>query len=260
VTALPEAFYLPRGDGRYEPTRATESPWDTSAQHGGPPAALLAHEVAATVEPGLRPARVAVDFLGAIPRRELTVEVSPVRPGRLVSLSEARMVVDGRTAVTARCWSIATGPTPPVSTAQTPPPPLPDATEARFFPGLTAWGYGEAIEWRFTSGGYDIPGDAGVWTRVRLPLVAGEELTGTERALLAGDSANGLSSVLPIGDWWSIPPAMSATLLRPPAGEWVHLECRTQLADDGVGMATAVLSDPAGAVGEVAQALLVRER
>ena len=36
----PEAYYLPRGNGRYEPTRATESPWDRKAQHGGPPAAL----------------------------------------------------------------------------------------------------------------------------------------------------------------------------------------------------------------------------
>jgi hypothetical protein len=31
----PEAYYLPRGNGRYEPTRATESPWDRRAQHGG---------------------------------------------------------------------------------------------------------------------------------------------------------------------------------------------------------------------------------
>ncbi|MGY1846983.1 hypothetical protein [Blastococcus sp. SYSU DS1021] len=36
-----EAFYLPLGDNRFAPTRATESPWDHSAQHGGPPSALL---------------------------------------------------------------------------------------------------------------------------------------------------------------------------------------------------------------------------
>jgi hypothetical protein len=52
-----DAFYLPLGDNRYEPTRAPESPWDRDAQHGGPPAALLAHLIDATVEEGLRLAR-----------------------------------------------------------------------------------------------------------------------------------------------------------------------------------------------------------
>jgi hypothetical protein len=53
---------------------------------------------------------------------------------------------------------------------------------------------------------------------------------------------------------------MTATLLRPPAGEWVHLACRTFLTDDGVGLARADLSDPDGLIGEVAQPLLVRRR
>jgi hypothetical protein len=52
---------------------------------------------------------------------------------------------------------------------------------------------------------------------------------------------------------------MTATLLRPPAGEWVHLACRTYLAD-GVGLARADLFDPDGLVGEVAQPLLVQQR
>ena len=38
---------------------------------------------------------------------------------------------------------------------------------------------------------------------------------------------------------------MTATLLRPPAGEWVHLACRTYLADDGFGLARADLFDGA---------------
>ena len=80
VTEIAEAFYLPLGEGRFAPTKATESPWDSAAQHGGPPSALLAHLAGAGADPGQRTARVSVDFLGAIPRRELTVEVSPVRP------------------------------------------------------------------------------------------------------------------------------------------------------------------------------------
>ncbi|HEX5195377.1 MAG TPA: acyl-CoA thioesterase domain-containing protein [Solirubrobacteraceae bacterium] len=77
MTTDADAFYLPLGDNRYEPTRATESPWDRDAQHGGPPAALLAHLIDATVGDGLRLARLSIDFLGAIPRRELAVTVQP---------------------------------------------------------------------------------------------------------------------------------------------------------------------------------------
>src|SRR6202451_3147388 len=110
----PEAYYLPRGNQRYEPTRATESPWDRTAQHGGPPAALLAHAIDQSVEGPLRIGRISVDMLGPIPLREAVVEVSVIKPGRRVQLTEARMIVDGRVAVTAGAWHIAAGDRPPL--------------------------------------------------------------------------------------------------------------------------------------------------
>jgi hypothetical protein len=258
----PEAYYLARGDGRYEPTRATESPWDRTAQHGGPPAALLAHVIGQTVEGPLRIGRISVDILGPVPLREAVVEVSPIKPGRRVHLTEARMIIDGRVAATARTWHIATGDRPPTTGEQhTAPPPVPPRpTTQPFYPGLEDWGYGRSIEWRFTRGGFDSLGAADVWARARLQLVDGVPLTGQDRVLIAADSANGLSLSLPLEQWFSIPPAMTATLLRPPAGEWVHLACRTYLSDDGVGLAHADLSDQGGLIGEVAQPLLVQKR
>jgi hypothetical protein len=257
------AYYLPvgdRGEHRYEPTRATESPWDTKAQHGGPPAALLGHVLSEDSD-GRRLARISVDFLGPIPRRDFSIEVSPLKPGRLTLLNEARMIVDGRVVVIARGWHIATGPQPPVATAEHLPPPLPGPAEQRFFHGLDDWGYGESIEWRFTTGGFaDTSGAADVWTRVRLPLIEGEQVTGQDRALIVADSANGLSAALPMNEWLSIPPTMTTTLLRPPQDDWVHLACRTHLAADGLGLARGALFDPAGLIGEVAQPLLVRQR
>ena len=86
VPSAPEAN-LPRGDGRYEQTRATESPWDRKAQHGGPPAALLAHVIDQTVEGPLRIGHISVDILGPIPLREVVVEVSLIKPGRRVRLT-----------------------------------------------------------------------------------------------------------------------------------------------------------------------------
>jgi Thioesterase-like superfamily len=258
----PEAYYLPRGGGRYEPTLAAESPWERTAQHGGPPAALLAHAIDQAVDGPLRVGRISVDILGPIPLREAVVKVSVIRPGRRVQLTEARMIIDGRVAVTARAWHIATGDRPPaVSEKQTVPPPLPPRPPRQpFYPGLDDWGYGRSIEWRFTRGGFDSLGAADVWARVRLPLIAGVALTGQDRVLILADSANGLSLSLPLEQWFSIPPTMTATLLRPPIGAWVHLACRTYLTDDGIGLARADLSDPDGLVGEVAQPLLVQKR
>jgi hypothetical protein len=203
----PQAYYLPRGNGRYEPTRATESPWDRRAQHGGPPAALLAHVIDQTVPGSMRIGRISLDFLGSIPLREVVVDVSPIKPGRRVQLTEARMSVDGRVAVTARAWHIAAGGYPPASgEVQTTPPPMPSKpTPQRFYPGLDDWGYGHSIEWRFTRGGFDSLGAADVWTRVRLPLVEGVALTSQDRVLIAADSANGLSLSLPLEQWFSIP-------------------------------------------------------
>lgn len=256
-----EAFYLPVGDGRFTPTRATESPWDSSAQHGGPPTALLAHAIDATIDGPLRMGRISMDFLGPIPRREVAVEVSALKPGRRVHLSEATMTVDGRTVVTARAWHIATGPRPPASVESTvSAPALPPRTDQDFFTGLDEWGYGESIEWRFTGGGFGTLGAAAAWTRVRIPLVAGEEISGQARALIVADSANGLSATLPLSRWFSIPPTMTTTMLRAPAGDWVHLACETHLAEDGIGLAHADLLDAEGLVGEVAQPLLVQER
>jgi Thioesterase-like superfamily len=247
------AFYLPLGDNRYEPTRSTESPWDPAMQHGGPPAALLGHLMAAAG----RLARISVDFLGPIPRRPLSVEVTPIKPGRLTALVEARMVIDGKTTVVARGWHLAAGPKPPVVTAPVTPPPLPEAAD----PGLRDWGYGEAIEWRFRDGGFGrYTGHADVWTRVRHPLIEGEELTGTARALIVADSANGLSAAIDMDTWLSIPPGMTTTLLRPADGEWVHLDCRTEVTADGLGLCSGALSDASGRIGEVSQPLLVRQR
>ena len=259
------AFYRPAGPGRYAPTRATESPWDHTAQHGGPPAALLAQAIDDAV-PGaadgtMRLARISLDFLGPIPRREVEVEVSPVKPGRRVHLTDARMVVDGRAVVLARAWHVATGPQPPAAGASFPEiSALPGPREQRYFFGQDDWGYGRAIEWRFVQSDFTELGPADVWTRVRIPLIDGEPLRGLHRALIVADSANGLSAELPLAEWFSIPPTMSTTFLRHPEGEWVNLAASTRFAADGLGVTHAGLADATGWLGEVSQPLLVAAR
>lgn len=84
MSDLPEAFYPPTRDGGHEPTHAAQSLWDTDAQHGGPPAALLAHALDASAAPGMRLARISVDFLGPppAPHRGHRTAARPPRPPR----------------------------------------------------------------------------------------------------------------------------------------------------------------------------------
>ncbi|HET9691646.1 MAG TPA: thioesterase family protein [Acidimicrobiales bacterium] len=268
MATLPEAFYLPAGDGTFEPTEATTSPWDASAQHGGPPTALVATMMqAAADEPasGLRLARVTAELLGPIPRRTVTVRARVARPGRRVCMTEATLAAaddPDRPAVLARAWHIATAARPPApaSPPPAPPGPIPGADEVEPYRPLLGlsdgWGYGAAIDWRFTDGAFHRPGPARVWTRLRIPFVAGAGTTSVQRALVVADAANGVSAELPAG-WGFIPTSVTVHLRRHPAGEWVHMAAITAIGDDGVGLTTGTLADPDGEVGVVTQPLLI---
>lgn len=255
---LPEAFYLPLGDNTFEATYATESPWDTAAQHGGPPTALLGH-VLRTFDPvpGMRIARVTVEFLGAVPRTTVQATARVVRPGRRIRLTEAALTAGDTTVATASAWEIATDGTAPDLSAE--PTRLPGPQPQQFFTGFTRWGYGEAIEWRWIHGSLDELGPAAVWTRARLPLVAGEQLYPLDRVLLTADSANGISGVLPQDKWLFIPPTATVTLHRHPAAEWVSVDAATTVAD-GVGSTLGKLADQYGELGTISQPLLVARR
>ncbi len=137
---------------------------------------------------------------------------------------------------------------------------LPPAQPQQFFPGLGRWGYGDAIEWRFVEGGYDRPGASEVWTRVRLPLVAGTELTGLQRLLVVADSANGISAPLDMREWLFIPPGITVHLTRSPVGEWTRMTAVSDPGVDGIGLTEARLGDAGGECGTATQPVLVTRR
>jgi Thioesterase-like superfamily len=267
---LPAAYYLPLDDGRFEPTDATTSPWDDGAQHGGPPTALLASCLDdAFGRPGLRVARISMDFLGPVLRTAVRVETRLVRPGRRTQLSEATMWAGDRAVATARVWHLATSGQPaggdgsggdgPAHVGL--PTDLPDPQPQRYFGGDRSWGYGRATEWRGMSGGFGRAAGAGdVWTRLRIPLVAGRPLDGLARFAVIADSANGLSAPKSIRDWWFIPPGVTMHLHRYPVGEWVRLTATSDPGEDGIGLTEGTVADALGRCGTVTQPLLVAPR
>jgi hypothetical protein len=125
---------------------------------------------------------------------------------------------------------------------------------------LGEFGYGSAVELRFATGGWWEQRPATVWTRLRVPIVAGEEPTGVQRVLAVADSGNGVSAVLPLSQWLFINTELTVHFRREPRGEWICLDAETTIAEGGAGLARSTLSDDDGAVALGAQALLVAPR
>jgi hypothetical protein len=273
--ALPPAYYLPLGDGLFEATEATMSPWDHAAQHGGPPTALLATCLDdAYGRPGMRVARIGMDFLGPMPRTVVRVETRLIRPGRRTQLSEASLWAGDREVATGRVWHLAAtlgddgdgsaggpgGPGGPGADGVGVPADLPGPQPQRYF-GDDSWGYGRAAEWRMVTGGFGrTTGFGDVWTRLQIPLIEGRPLDGLARFTVMADSANGISAPKSMRDWWVIPPGVTMHLHRYPVGEWIRLTATSDPGHDGIGLTEGTVADALGRCGTVTQPLLVAPR
>lgn len=259
---MPESFYVADRD-LLVPTELTLGPWAAGAQHGGPPSALAARAIERLgSREDWRLARVAVEILSPVPLEPLEVRARIVRPGLNVEMLEASITVaGGRDVLRATAWRMRTAdlaiPAPDGLAA----PPGPDeAQPGAFFEGAPAIGYQTGVELRFLEGGFNEPGPAKAWLRMRKPLVAGEEPSPLQRVLVAADAGNGLSSVLDHRDYLYINTDLTVQLFRPFEGPWVYMDSTTFLAPDGIGLTETVLADHRGRAGRASQTLFVRRR
>ena len=101
-----EAFFVRDGES-FRPTPWTRGPWDPSAQHAGPPAALVARAIEALEPDGQwQVARFTLEILRPIPLTPLRVEVRIARPGRRVQLVEGSLVDERGEVAKASAWRI----------------------------------------------------------------------------------------------------------------------------------------------------------
>jgi hypothetical protein len=267
VSALPGTLYEPEGD-RLVPTGLTRGPWNRDHQHAGPPSALLARAIAReTSIENAQLARLSFDILRPIEIVPLTVEARVLRPGRRVEQLEATLLRadDGEVVMRATAWAMRSdrAELPAGAADPDPPPPGPEGGEPGAF---TVWSrtepvaYHAAFDWSWMSGSFEEPGPATVWTRLRVPLVAGEEPAPLERMLTMADAASGVSAALDWERWIFINVDLGIHLERPPRGEWMAMDARTRFGDSGAGLCTSVLSDESGRVGVSTQSLLVAPR
>lgn len=257
------ALFEPDGS-RYAPTELARGPWSPQALHGGPPAGLLARS--AELAPGgdaMQVARISIELLRPVPLAPLDVETTLLRPGRKVQLVGASLRAGSTEVARAVALRIRTIDLP-VPTVPSPvvPPPGPEAGRAGGAPWESLSDYpafhNQGVEHRFVAGGFDRPGPATDWIRLRLPLVAGEPTSPLARVVAVADFGNGVSWVLPRRDGWQfINPDLTVGLHRLPAGEWVCLEAETAVEPHGIGQSVSRLWDERGRLGWAMQSLLL---
>jgi hypothetical protein len=258
--AVTDALFEPDG-GLLVPGRLTVGPWSPDAQHGGPVAALLARAVEAAPAPGpMQVVRLTVELLRPVPVRPLQVSAVVTRPGKKVQLVDASLSVDGVNVALARALRIRVAPV--VLPTQEPHPPSPPllADLARSAPVATRTAFAEAVDLRFLKGSWDEPGPVTMWTRLTVPVVAGEPPTPLQRTAAAADFGNGVSRILDFESHVFINPDLTVALSRVPVGEWIGFDVVSRLSEDGFGQAESLIFDPAGPVGRAVQSLLVEDR
>lgn len=244
-----------------EPLSTTAGPWSPDAQHGGPPAALLARAVERLPEAAGRVVgRFTMELWGPVPLTPVRVRARVLRPGRSVLLAGADLIDTerDRTVATAQVWLFPDhddGPAPPSG----PLPHGPDDGEWHARPDGWYGGYLDAIEWSWVGSALEQPGPGRAWMRPP-DLVAGEPISPVQRLLACVDSASGVSAALDVSEWGFLNTDLTVHVLRPPAGEWVFLDAQTTLGPGSVGLARSEVYDGLGLVGSSAQALLVVRR
>jgi hypothetical protein len=260
---MSEAFYERSGDS-FVASELTRGPWDPGSQHAGPASALLGREIERVDGVGaFQVGRVVLEILRPVPIGPVRVESRVLRPGKKVQLVEASLSNEGGELMRAAAWLLRRTEVemPDEAIRLEDPPPGPEqGWTPEFFPTGQDVGYHTAMEWKAVAGALLEPGPATVWMRMRHPLVAGEEPSPLQRALVAADVGNGISAVL---DWRSyvfVNVDLTVHFERMPEGEWVCVDAVTRPQPSGIGTAESELSDRRGRIGRAAQSLLIAQR
>lgn len=262
IRLVRDAFYLTDGD-RFIPQLFTRGPWDPNAQHAGPPAALMGRAIE-SLDGGedFTITRFTMEVLRSIPLRPLAVRTELVRGGRRVQLVRAVLAADGVDVAVANAWRIRRGDTGDVATPDSPPD-FASPSDSQPQPLFDPWkgpSYFSAVEWRAAVGGFLDPGPAIVWMRMNVPLVDDEAPSPLTRVLVAADSGNGISQVVPLASHLFVNTELSVHLFREAHGEWICLDARTRVGPGSAGLASSVIFDIRGQVGVGNQSLLIATR
>ena len=256
---MPEdrALYL-RDGADFVGTACTGSAWDAGSQSGGAVLALLGHvlEDVPTLTP-MSLTRLTVDIVRPVPVAErLRVETEVAREGKKIQVVDLSVVAGDTVTTRARALRIRDQdvqdrPGLPASTSADNPsatlPPPAALAGVEHHDGVADFlRYGAELRRSVEP----IGGVHAAWVRLRVPVVAGEDVRATSRAALPLDLVNLLGVHVHPTVATSINPDVSGHLSRAPIGEWVALTGHTYY-DHGVahGVSMAAMSDGVGVFG-----------
>lgn len=251
------ALYVRDGDA-FVGTACTRGSWHENGQSGGAVLALIGHvleDVPTLTTMSLT--RLTVDIVRPVPVGEpLHIDTDIVREGKKIQVVDLAVQAGDVTTTRARALRIRdldVQPLPgmPASTSdrnpsESLPPPtgLLGVDDRPGVPDFLRFG----AELRRTL--EPIDGMHAVWTRLRVPVVAGEPIRATSRAALPLDMVNLLGVALDPKRARSVNPDVSGHLCRSPVGEWVALTGHSYYAHDVAhGVSVATMSDRLGVFG-----------
>jgi hypothetical protein len=253
-----------QADGdHYVPTEHSRGPWSPDLLHGGPVAALLAHEL----DDGSAdwfPARFTADFMRPLAIAPMRITTDVVREGRRARLVDAELRSGDKLVARATLQQVrvaevpvdADGPAKTWTATRPDPPEARPRSQMTLTEGGVAF-HATSVEHRTYDGLLTAVGPANDWIRVDLPLLPGVELGRLGRVVAAADFGNGVSSSVPFDRYTFVNADLTVHLFRLPVDEWVLLEAVTSAADDGVGLAESALSDRLGRIGRSCQSLAI---
>lgn len=255
------ALFEREGDG-FVATALTVGPWDPGSQSGGAVLALLGHVLEGQVLEGqvrddYALSRLTVDMVRPAPVGEvLRVDVDVLHEDRHTQTID--LVVRAGDAVTTRgrarrvrTAATATIDVPP-GDEWLPPAHLEDVGLNPQAPAFLRLG----AELRRAD--EPIDGSHQVWCRLRVPVVAGEPIRATSRAVLPFDLVNKIGASLTRDSATTINPDVSGHIARLPVSDWVALIGHSYYDHTvGHGVSMATMRDAAGDFGVTSTSQLV---
>ncbi|KAF0804998.1 hypothetical protein A6D6_02630 [Alcanivorax xiamenensis] len=258
-----------RRDGDlYHPNQAALGPWSPDFLHGGSPSGLLAAVMEDAMDGAdLRLARFTLDLLRPVPAKPLLATVETVRAGRRLRVLQGTLSADGvvvsratglyleRTPVTVPAEARFDAPALPARDSRPVASLIAVAERDLEKPRLPLPGLHSTVEVALIDG-VEGRGRGRAWMRLPVPVIEGAPCSTVVRAATLSDFGNGVGQLKVAGDIGTINADISLYLHRDPRGDWLGLDARSRMEDNGNGLVETTLFDEHGPVGRVLQATL----
>ena len=243
---MPEHYFTQTSDG-FEPLPEARGPWAADMLHGRLLGGLAAHVLERDHgRPQWRAARLTVDLFRPAAMEPVQVQTSLVREGRKVLVADAVMTCGGHTVGRTTAVFLPETQEPPGNIWRPQPSQWPDPDTVPP-PADRQSGPDDEMGWLFRTveGGFSTGQRSRVWTKDTVDLVEGVPMSPLVRAAVSGDIACPLSNSSDQGLYY-INADYTMLIGRYPDGDWVGVEVDTQIAADGISVASATLVDRLG--------------